>query len=163
MAESKSKQTPISNHFPTGFYTISYEAFTVRGFKNLKGMTPRITPNKIFTKNEIDESIQQLKKQGYKKVRKRELTNDLPRKCPRCHRNGSPSIGIGKKTYTLKENRMSDEEKTKLVINKLKYTHTTSPTTCHIGYVNGNQITLNMKLPIDALGYHRRIGVYPLK
>lgn len=178
LAKSKSHQTPVSNHFPIGLFTISHQPIFPRGAKteirdnkgkllyNMKTMSS-ITHGKIFSKDEIDIVVESLKKQGYKRVKKNELTIDLPRRCPRCNFNGSPKIVKTRKRYTPKHDTLSDEEKSNLFYIKLHYGHsTTKPETCIIGDIvvspKNIQIKLMDKLPIDALGYARRVGEYPL-
>ncbi len=174
MAKSQSIQTPCSNHYPIKYYRISYEAESVEGFKNDKGITVRSSDNRFYAEDIVDEVIKDRNENGFKKIKKEPLRIDLPRKCPKCGNVGSPSINKVKQTYALKQNTMSDEEKTKLETNRLFYHHSKSPETCFVGFVNisknGIEIKLNSKLPherfstpIDALGYHRRVGVYPLK
>ncbi|MBI4131022.1 MAG: hypothetical protein HY476_00845 [Nitrosarchaeum sp.] len=175
MAKSKSKQTPVSNHLPIGLFTISYQPFFPRGSKrkirdengklihNLENST--ITTNHIYTKDELDNVIQTAKEKGYKKVRKNELTIDLPRLCPICHRLGSPSKS--RPRFRIKDKMLDDIEKNKLSQKYLlKYSHSTSPEKCHIGFIDISKqdikITLNKKLPINALTYSARIGTYPL-
>lgn len=176
MAKSKSKQTPISNHFPIGLFTISYQPFFPRGAKrklrdengkliyNLENS--RIKTGHIFSEDEIDNVVKSLKEQGYKKIKKEELTINLPRICPVCHRLGSPSKRKDTR-FKLKDKILDDIEKKKQNQKYvLKYTHSESPETCHIGYIDFSkkdvQIKLNKKLPIHALTYSARIGIYPL-
>lgn len=176
MAKSKSKQTPVSNHFPIGLFTISYQPFFERGAKRkirdengkliYNAENSRITKNYIYTKDEIENVMQTAKEKGYKKVRKNELTIDLPRMCPVCHRLGSPSKRKDIR-FKLKDRLLDDIEKNKQNQNYvLKYTHSESPETCHAGYLaiskHGIQITLNKKLPYNALAYSARVGTYPL-
>ena len=175
LAKSKSKQTPISNHFPIGLFTISYQPFFPRGSErkirdengkliyNLENST--ITQNYIYTKDEINNVIQTAIEKGYKKVRKNELTIDLPRLCPICHRLGSPSKS--RPRFRIKDKMLDDIEKKKLSQKYLlKYSHSTSPEKCHVGFIDiskqGIQITLNKKLPLNALLYSGRIGTYSI-
>ena len=176
MAKSKSKQTPISNHFPIGFFTISYQPFFPRGAKrklrdengkliyNLENS--RITTGHIFSEYDVDNAIKYLNEQGYKKIKKNELTIDLPRKCPVCGELGSPSKRKDTR-FKLKDQLLDDIEKNKQNQNYiLKYTHSKSPETCHVGYIdfskNGIQIKLNKKILKNTLPYSGRIGTYPL-
>lgn len=176
MAKSKSKQTPVSNHFPIGLFTVSYQPFFPRGAKrklrdengkllyNLENS--RIKTGRTFSEDEIDDVIKLLKEQGFKKIKKEELTIDLPRICPLCHRPGSPSKRKDIR-FRLKDKTLDDiEKKKKNQKFVLKYTHSKSPETCHIAYIDlskkGTPITLNKKLPINALFYSARVGTYPL-
>lgn len=175
MVKSESKQTPISNHFHIGLFTISYQPFFPRGSKrklrdengkliyNLENS--RITKNYIYTKDEIENVMQTAKEKGYKKVRKNELTIDLPRLCPTCHRLGSPSKY--RPRFRVKDNMLDDIEKNKLSQKYLlKYSHSTSPVTCHVGFIDiskqGILITLSTKILKNTLPYSGRIGTYPL-
>lgn len=178
LAKSKSHQTPISNHFPIGLYLVSYQPIFPRGAKteirdengklvyNMKTMSS-ITPGKIFSKDEIDNVVKSLTEQGYKRVKKKEMTIDLPRACPRCHNIGSPKIAKMKKRYTPRHDKLSDEEKSKLYYTKLHYGHsTTKPETCLIGDIlassKGIEIKLMNKLEVGCLGYRNRVGEYPM-
>lgn len=167
MAKSQSIQTHLSNHYPTKYYRITYETPSPKDFKNVKGITARTTHNRFFAEDVVDEFIKEAKEHGWKKIKKEMLRADFPRKCPKCGDFGSPSIVKGKKTYAITQTKMSDEEKAKLVTNRLIYHHSKSPETCFIGYVNisrnGIEIKLQKNLTINALGYSKRISVDPLK
>jgi len=178
LAISKSHQTPVSNHFPIGLFTVSCQPIFPRGAKTelrdeqgklLYNMKTKSKTNlsRVFSKDEIDNVVELLKERGFKRVKKKELTIDLPRICPRCNNRGSPKIVKMKKRYTPKHDKLSDEEKSKLFYTKLHYGHsTTKPETCLIGDIlvstKGIEIHLMKKLPIDSLGYRRRIGTYSL-
>lgn len=114
----------------------------------------RIVVGGNYTKEQAENIVNQLIESGYKKVQKNKLSIDLPSKCPSCKRQGNPGIvADGRFELKLKQFR-------------LHYNHSSSPKTCHVGTVdfkNGMMIKLKKGLPIDSLGYMRRVGEYPLK
>ena len=160
---------------PIGLYQVSYQPFFERGAKRkirdengkliYNAENTRITRQYVYTKDEIENVMQTANEKGYKKARKEELTIPLPRECPLCHRLGSPAKY--KTRFRVKDKMLDDIEKNKLSQKYLlKYSHSTSPEKCHIGFIEiskqGIKITLNKKLPINALSFSGRFRTNPL-
>jgi len=104
-----------------------------------------------YTKEELGTVIEQLEKQGHKRIKAKELSIDVPSKCPSCKKNGTPSIQPWQPTWK------------KPPIKKLVYGHSSKPKTCLIGqveFVGGMRIKLKKGLPRDSLGFRRRAGTY---
>ena len=182
-AKTKSLQTQISNHLPIPYFTVNYRPFWVRGAKHLiqRDENGKITFNskktrisqgtispgklldKINEKKFLDEAKQQREKLGYKDVKFKKQSIDLPRKCPSCNHLGSPSLVKWKEQYRSNRNKNYQEpitnETTRLIYNHSK----TKPKTCLIGKVTlSNPITIHLKkgLPVGILGYSSRIGTF---
>jgi hypothetical protein len=180
LAKSKSIQNPASNYMPIGLFTVSYRMEFVSDKELKKRGQPkakkeirddkgkllvsmkklRTSPSWIISKDEIESIVKHLEDNGLKDVKSKELRINLPRKCPRCNHKGSPRIAKWKSPYSP---TTPTTHSTQLV-----YGHsTTKPETCNIGKIsvkpNEIKITLVDKLEINSLGYHRRIGVYPLE
>lgn len=148
-----------------GIYRISYRMDFIYGSKIPKGMKRNDFRTYIGTATkENAELIKEfLITHGQKDVKLEKMKIDLPTKCPSCENNGTPSMYQGKGTLRKndKHNKINRDE-IRLIYNHSK----TKPKTCFIGTVNMKQsleIKLKSKLKINALGYHRRVGVYPLK
>jgi len=161
-------------YLPVKLYTISYSTEFVRGAKreirddygNLlySSRQMRTHIGGTYTKEQSEAIIYDMNKQGIKNAKMKETKLNLPSKCPRCKQQGSPSIYKGKGTYRLhdKEKQINRDEL------RLQYNHSkTKPKTCYIGIVVLDspitQIKLQSKLKIDSLGFHRRVGTYPLQ
>jgi hypothetical protein len=173
LAKSKSHQTPISNQFPLGLYHITVQLGSQDSkiksqeqhdsvFGSLE--TTRMNVPGVYTESQTKEIIKKLKRKGYKKIKKEEVTHEFNRMCPSCHRNGSPGIVKWMKRYTIKENTMSDQEKTHLITTRLVYHHSKSPETCLVGNIEISkkriEIKLKKGLSADALSLRSRIRDY---
>jgi len=158
---------------PIEVYTISHSPEFVRGAKReirdgngkllYSARQMRMHIGGTYIKEQAEKIKSFIQEQGLKNVKMEKTNLDLPSECPSCHHQGSPSIYKGKGTLRITDeyNQINRDEL------RLIYSHSkTKPKTCLIGTVVLDspiiQIKLKKGLPIDCLGYSRRVGVYPL-
>ncbi len=169
-----SKISGPSAYLPVELYTISHSPQFTRGAKKeirdddgkllCSSRQMRMYIGGTYTKEQADVIVDTMKEDGIKNIKLTKTNLNLPHKCPSCKNNGSPSIykGRGIMRVSDKHNEIKRDEL------RLIYSHSiTKPKTCFVGTVLLDspvvQIKLKSGLPIDSLGYRKRVGIYPLK
>jgi len=157
---------------PIELYTISYSTEFVRGAKReirddngkllFSSRQMRTHIGGTYSKEQAETITSAMNEQGIKNIKTEKTNWNLPSECPNCQHQGTPSIYKGKGTLRITDehNQINRDEL------RLIWSHTkTKPKTCFVGTVVLDspipQIKLKKGLPIDALFFSRRVGVYP--
>jgi len=161
--KSKAQIIQPSAHLPIDLFTISHSPQFARGAKRemrdengklmFNARNTRMVIGGSYQKSEAQAITNSLTDQGFKNVKMKPTSLNLPSKCQSCKREGTPAITV---------DRRKDLLEPKL---RLNYNHDSYPKTCYIGTVSLSpfpKITLKASLPIDSLGFRNRVGTYPL-
>jgi len=163
--KSKADIKEPNAYLPIEIYTISTEPIFKRGAKRKSIYSSgqmRMHFGGQYTREELNDVIDHLEKLGYKKIKAHKKSINLPSKCPNCKRKGTPTIQTWIPTMKVKS-KFDTEQKPPT--KKLVYGHSSKPKTCLIGTIElDRNISIKLKkgLPIDSLGFRRRVGTYPL-
>ena len=159
--KSKSIISGGSAYYPIDLYTISYSIPLPRGQKtrireldaNPKNI--KQSDGTLYTKEQSEEIIRTLIQTEYENVQANQMTVSLPSQCPSCERKGTPSITLDRRAE-LHESK-----------HRFNYNHSSgAPKTCYCGTVkfDNGELVFKLKdgLPLNSLGYFKRVGTYPL-
>lgn len=149
-------EAPFRYYLPTPYYTFSHQPFFEKGAKtkitdeNGKVVFDAKTQSSIHKpylihEDDLEKVKQDLENKGYKRIKFRNRSVDLPPLCPSCERIGSP-------TYS-KENRFEMKRKPVRII----YNHSQKepPKTCLYAEIDfkNRKIKLKKELPIQKAGW----------
>ena len=163
--KSKADIKEPNAYLPIEIYTISTALIFKRGAKRKSIYSSgqmRMHFGGQYIREELNDVIDYLEKLGYKKIKAHKKSINLPSKCPSCERKGTPTIQTWIPTMKV-ESKFDTEQKPPM--KKLVYGHSSKPKTCLIGTIKlDRNISIKLKkgLPIDSLGFRRRVGTYPL-